>query len=55
MKRKNSGITAGSFGFAGLMFALQFFSEVPKVRKDIMQVCAHLSSSAFGRSLVTYR
>lgn len=35
----NSGITAASFGVVGGVFALQFFSEVPKVRRDIMQVC----------------
>lgn len=34
---KNSGITAGSFGVVGLVFALQFFADVPKVRTDIMQ------------------
>jgi Ubiquinol-cytochrome-c reductase complex subunit (QCR10) len=33
-----SGVIGGSFaGVAGL-FALFFFSDVPKVRKDIMQV-----------------
>ena len=35
---RNSGITAGSFGVVGAIFALQFFAEVPKVRKDILQV-----------------
>lgn len=34
----DSGITAGGFGAVAGIFALQFFSEVPKVRKDIMQV-----------------
>lgn len=33
-----SGITAGSFGVVALIFGLQFFAEVPKVRKDILQV-----------------
>ena len=33
-----SGITAASFGAVGGIFLLQFFSEVPKVRRDIMQV-----------------
>lgn len=33
-----SGITAGGFGLAGALFALQFFAEVPKVRTDICQV-----------------
>ncbi|KAL8824312.1 MAG: hypothetical protein Q9191_005135 [Dirinaria sp. TL-2023a] len=33
----DSGITAGSFGVVAGIFALQFFSEVPKVRRDIMQ------------------
>ncbi|MCJ1285287.1 hypothetical protein MMC26_004627 [Xylographa opegraphella] len=32
------GITAGSFGAVAGIFALFFFSDVPKVRKDIMQV-----------------
>ncbi|KAL2349650.1 ubiquinol-cytochrome-c reductase complex subunit-domain-containing protein [Cryomyces antarcticus] len=31
------GITAGSFGAVAGIFALFFFAEVPKVRKDIMQ------------------
>ena len=35
---RDSGITAGSFGVVGAIFALQFFAEVPKVRKDILQV-----------------
>ena len=35
---RNSGITAGSFGAVAGFFALFFFSDVPKVRKDIMQV-----------------
>ncbi|KAK4983294.1 hypothetical protein LTR66_008879 [Elasticomyces elasticus] len=30
------GITAGGFGAAAGIFALFFFSDVPKVRKDIM-------------------
>lgn len=34
---KSSAATAGMFGVAGLVFALQFFADVPKVRKDIMQ------------------
>ncbi len=33
-----SGITAGSFGVVGAVFALFFFADVPKVRTDIMQV-----------------
>jgi len=33
-----SGITAGGFGMVGAIFGLQFFSDVPKVRKDICQV-----------------
>ena len=45
MNTENSGITAGSFGVVGLIFALQFFSEVPKVRKDIMQVRTFLIHS----------
>lgn len=31
------GITLGSFGVVAGIFALQFFAEVPKVRKDILQ------------------
>ncbi|KAK0511484.1 hypothetical protein JMJ35_006057 [Cladonia borealis] len=31
------GITAASFGVVGAVFALQFFSDVPKVRTDICQ------------------
>jgi hypothetical protein len=30
-------VTAGSFGAVAGIFALFFFAEVPKVRKDIMQ------------------
>ena len=37
-KWHNSGITAASFGVVGAVFALQFFSDVPKVRTDICQV-----------------
>ena len=32
------GLTAASFGAAAGIFGLFFFSDVPKVRKDIMQV-----------------
>ncbi|KAF6240875.1 hypothetical protein HO173_000667 [Letharia columbiana] len=37
LMKGNSGITLGSFGVVGAIFALQFFAEVPKVRKDILQ------------------
>ena len=40
----HSGITAASFGVVGAVFALQFFSDVPKVRTDICQVRLILSS-----------
>ncbi|KAL8702592.1 MAG: hypothetical protein Q9201_004224 [Fulgogasparrea decipioides] len=33
----HSGITAGSFSLVGATMLLYFFSEVPKVRTDIMQ------------------
>ena len=46
----NSGITFASFGVVGGIFALQFFAEVPKVRKDILQVGAFIRS--FVRSLL---
>ncbi|MCJ1318237.1 hypothetical protein MMC15_003565 [Xylographa vitiligo] len=36
-RRTIIGITAGSFGAVAGIFALFFFSDVPKVRKDIMQ------------------
>lgn len=39
MRERNSGITAASFGVAAGVFALFFFSDVPKVRDDIMLVC----------------
>jgi len=32
-----SGLTAATFGGVAGIFALFFFSEVPKVKKDIMQ------------------
>lgn len=34
----DSGLTAASFGGVAGIFALFFFSDVPKVRKDIMMV-----------------
>ena len=34
----DSGITAATFGVVGAVFALQFFSDVPKVRTAICQV-----------------
>lgn len=33
----NSGTIAGSFGVAAGIFAVFFFGEVPRVRKDILQ------------------
>jgi len=36
-KATRFGVTAASFGAVAGFFALYFFSEVPKVRKDIMQ------------------
>jgi len=30
-------VTLASFGVAGGIFALFFFADIPKVRKDIMQ------------------
>jgi len=32
-------MTLGAFGGVAGFFALFFFSDVPKVRKDIIQVC----------------
>lgn len=37
-----SGMTAASFGVVGAIAALQFLSDVPKVRTDICQVCTFL-------------
>ena len=37
-KPHNRGTTLAGFGVAGVIFGLQFFAEVPKVRKDILQV-----------------
>jgi hypothetical protein len=34
-----SGYTAASFGVAAGVFAVFFFSGVPRVRKDILEVC----------------
>jgi hypothetical protein len=36
----NSGMTLGAFGGVAGFFALFFFRDVPKVRRDIYQVCA---------------
>jgi hypothetical protein len=36
----NSGMTLGAFGGVAGFFALFFFGDVPKVRRDIYQVCA---------------
>jgi hypothetical protein len=33
------GLTLGGFGSAAGIFALLFFSDIPKVRNDIMVVC----------------
>lgn len=43
-----SGITAGSFGAVAGIFALFFFSDVPKVRVDIMQVGEARSDVVLG-------
>ena len=43
-----SGITAGSFGAVAGIFALFFFSDVPKVRKDIMQVGLQYSGEVYA-------
>lgn len=40
MLYNHRGLTAASFGGVAGVFALFFFSDVPKVRKDIMQVRA---------------
>ena len=52
LTKTNSGITLGSFGVVGAIFALQFFAEVPKVRNDILQVglraCRQLSLDEGG-------
>ncbi|KAL9118194.1 MAG: hypothetical protein Q9187_005265 [Circinaria calcarea] len=42
-RTSTAGITAGSFGAVAGFFALFFFSDVPKVRTDIMQVGVMLS------------
>jgi hypothetical protein len=34
-----SGVTLGAFGGVAGVFAIFFFSDIPRVRKDIMQVC----------------
>jgi hypothetical protein len=34
-------MTLGAFGGVTGLFALYFFSDVPKVRKDILQVCVN--------------
>jgi hypothetical protein len=38
---KISGLNAGAFGGVAGLFALFFFSDVPRVKKDILQVRAH--------------
>ena len=42
----HSAFTVGAFGIFAGVAALQFFSEVPKVRKDIMEVRKLLQASA---------
>lgn len=34
----NSGMTAGAFGGVFGLFALFFFGDVPRVKKDILEV-----------------
>jgi len=46
------GITLGAFGGVAGFFALFFFSDVPRVRKDIMQVCQRLERNIEGRVLI---
>lgn len=47
-----SGVTIGSFGAVAGIFALFFFSEVPKVRKDIMQVWLQYSRDAWAGAML---
>ncbi len=35
----DSGVTLGAFGAVTGVFALFFFADIPRVRKDIMQAC----------------
>lgn len=44
------GLTAASFGGVAGIFALFFFSDVPKVRKDIMQVGSYSITTASNSS-----
>jgi len=36
---ENSGLTLGGFGAVTGFFAIYFFSDVPRLRKDVMVVC----------------
>ena len=44
----HSAMTAGAFSIVAGVAALQFLSDVPKVKKDIVQVREHVQS-VFGR------
>jgi len=44
-------MTLGAFGVSAGIFALYFFSDVPRVRKDIIQVC--LNQSISGEYVLT--
>ena len=46
-----SATTAGAFGVVAGVFAIQFFSEVPKVRQDIVGVSISISLQLYGPTL----
>jgi hypothetical protein len=37
---RSRGMTLGAFGGVAGVFAVFFFSDIPRFRKDVMQVCA---------------
>lgn len=48
----NSGVTLGGFGGVAGFFALYFFSDVPRVRKDILQVSQMVGKEDRGIGLM---
>ena len=46
----DSGMTLGAFGGVAGFFALFFFGEIPRVRKDILQVCWDVIAEGWERA-----
>jgi hypothetical protein len=49
------GVTLGAFGGVAGFFALFFFSDIPRVRKDIVTVCWHFGMIAWAGANISGR